>query len=300
MFSKCLKHEMKATMRVILPLLICMIVVSIAASVCLGSLLSYISDIKIEDMNFETNGSTDFEISTDPEQSTTYNVLAMVTALLFIMFIGIMIASVISVFALMARRFYTSFFTDEGYLTFTLPVTTDCHLLTKTVSMLIWNIANYAAIIISFGILILGIYISVPDFFAMDDYVKMYLETLFESLGDIFGGAIAFSVVELIVSSIASCLLLFLAISVGCMIAKKHRLIACVASYFIISGVVSEIITVITGIVSSQFVNVEATAENANLLAMAVLLISTLLYAAQGIGCYFGTRWILKNKINLD
>jgi hypothetical protein len=25
-----------------------------------------------------------------------------------------------------------------------------------------------------------------------------------------------------------------------------------------------------------------------------------LLYAAQGVGCYFGTRWILKNKINLD
>jgi hypothetical protein len=290
---------MKATMRIILPLIICMIVVSIATSVCLSSLLNYISDIKIEDM-IEFNESTDFEISIDSEQSMTYGILSAVTVILFIIFIGIMVASVISVFALMARRFYTSFFTDEGYLTFTLPVTTDCHLLTKTASMFIWNIANYAAIILSFGILFIGIYAAVPEFFVMDDYTKMYLEEIFASLGATFGGAITFSVIELIISSIASCLLLFFAISVGCMIAKKYRLIACVASYFIISGIVSEIIGIITGIVSSQFIYLEATAENSNLLVMAVLLISTFLYVAQGVGCYFGTRWILKNKINLD
>ena len=299
MFSKCLKYEMKATMRVLVPLIICMIVVSIATAVCLGGLLSYsyIGDANAGDAMIEIDGSGE----ASPAEDGAFYLLELATVLLFMIFVGIMIACVITVFVLMVRRFYTSFFTDEGYLTFTLPVTVDCHLLTKTVSMLIWNFISYLAIAISFGILFLGIYISVPDFFAIDEWTKQYLEKFFEQVGDIFGGAIAFSIIQSIVSTIASCLLLYFSISVGCMLAKKHKIIACIASYFIISSIVSEIITIVSGIIYDHFAkNIEATAENSNLLAMTVLLIFTLLYVAQSVGCYFGTRWILKNKINLD
>jgi hypothetical protein len=290
---------MKATMRVLVPLIICMIVVSIATAVCLGGLLSYsyIGDANAGDAMIEIDGSGE----ASPAEDGTFYLLELATVLLFMIFVGIMIACVITVFVLMVRRFYTSFFTDEGYLTFTLPVTVDCHLLTKTVSMLIWNFISYLAIAISFGILFLGIYISVPDFFAIDEWTKQYLEKFFEQVGDIFGGAIAFSIIQSIVSTIASCLLLYFSIAVGCMLAKKHKIIACIASYFIISSIVSEIITIVSGIIYDHFAkNIEATAENSNLLAMAVLLIFTLLYVVQSVGCYFGTRWILKNKINLD
>jgi hypothetical protein len=299
MFSKCLKYEMKATKRVLVPLIVCMLVVSIATAVCLGGLLSYsyIGDANAGDAMIEIDGSGE----ASPVEDGAFHLLEVATVLLFMIFVGIMIACVITVFVLMVRRFYTSFFTDEGYLTFTLPVTVDCHLLTKTVSMLIWNFISYLAIAISFGILFLGIYISVPDFFAIDEWTKQYLEKFFEQVGDIFGGAIAFGIIQSIVSTIASCLLLYFSIAVGCMLAKKHKIIACIASYFIISSIVSEIITIVSGIIYDYFAkNIEATVENSNLLAMAVLLIFTLLYVAQSVGCYFGTRWILKNKINLD
>ena len=297
MFSKCLKHEMKATKRVLVPLIVCMLVVSIATAVCLGGLLSYMGDDVVGDTMVDLGENS----GAAAEESGTFRILEVATVLLFMIFVGIMIACVITVFVLMVRRFYTSFFTDEGYLTFTLPVTVDCHLLAKTVSMFIWNAISYIAIAISFGILFLGIYISVPDFFALDDYTKQFLEQLLAEAGDVFGGTIAFGIVQSIVSTIASCLLLYFSISVGCMLAKKHKIIACIASYFIISSVISEIITIASELIYEYCAkNIEATAENSNLLAMTVLLIFTVLYILQGIGCYFGTRWILKNRINLE
>ena len=297
MFAKCLKYEMKATSRVLVPLLICMLVVSIATAVCLGGLLSNIGDDIVGDAVVDLGGSSEAVT----EESDGFKILEVATVILFMLFVCVMIACVIAVFVLMVRRFYTSFFTDEGYLTFTLPVTVDCHLLTKTVSMFIWNAVSYIVIAVSFGILMLGIYIAMPDFFAIDDYTKRYLEEALAQVSDIFGGTIAFSIIQMIVSTIASCLLLYFSISVGCMLAKKHKIIACIVSYFVISGVISQVITIVSEIVYEQFArNIEATVENSNLLAMAVLLIFTILYVVQGIGCYFGTRWILKNKINLD
>ena len=55
-----------------------------------------------------------------------------------------------------------------------------------------------------------------------------------------------------------------------------------------------------TELLSVPFQNMGYSEENVKLLAMAVMLISTVLYIVQGVGCYFGTRWILKNKINLE
>ena len=84
------------------------------------------------------------------------------------------------------------------------------------------------------------------------------------------------------------------------MIAKKHRFLVCAASYFVISGVVSEIMTIATGVMSGVFAGMAYNENTLDLYGMTIMLISTVLYIAQGVGCYFGTRWILKNKINLD
>ena len=295
MFAKCLKHELKATSRVLVPLFICMIIVSIAATVCFGALMA-LEGVTVDNMT--ENG--EIIIGEAQEQSLLYNVLDIVTMLLFIAFFVVMIMSVVSVFVLMIRRFYTSFFTDEGYLTFTLPVTVDCHILTKSVSMMIWNVISYVAMVISVAIFIFGLYLSIPEAFEIDEYVKVALEQVFDEFGRIYGSTIAFAVVQSVVSSIASFLLMYFSISVGCMLTKKHRFIVCAACVLVISGVVSEIMAIATEIIAVPFRNMEYSDESMGLLMMTALLISTVLYIAQGVGCYLGTRWILRNKINLD
>lgn len=295
MFAKCLKHEMKATARVLLPLLICMVAVSIAATLSLGGLLSLESAYM--------GGITDSgEIEMAPSQNggTLYSILDALTTLLVIAFFVVLIIAVVSVFVLMVRRFYTSFFTDEGYLTFTLPVTVDCHILTKAVSMIIWNVASYAAMGASILIFVLGIFWSIPEAFEIDEYTKLYINQALDRFGDIFGSTVVFGILQMIASNIASFMLLYFSISVGCMLTKKHRFIVCAACVFVISGVVSEIMAIATELLSVPFQNMGYSEENVKLLAMAVMLISTVLYIVQGVGCYFGTRWILKNKINLE
>jgi hypothetical protein len=41
-------------------------------------------------------------------------------------------------------------------------------------------------------------------------------------------------------------------------------------------------------------------ASAVDLMYMTIMLITTVVYAVLGVGCYFGTRYILKNKVNLD
>ena len=55
-------------------------------------------------------------------------------------------------------RFYKNFFTDEGYLMFTLPVKTSDLILSKTLVAVIWRLISFLFIILSvFGIASVGV-----------------------------------------------------------------------------------------------------------------------------------------------
>lgn len=300
MFSKCLKHEMKATSRVLVPLIVCVLILGIVLGLAFAGLgmLSDIGDANAPEGGDVNIGSEGLDFS-NPADVIAF-IVVMTFVILIIGFFVMMMVCAVAVFVLMVRRFYTSFFTDEGYLTFTLPVTVDCHLAAKTVSMIIWSAINSLAIMLAVGAFVLGIFCFMPKEAVMDEYMKLYFEAFLNEIVDVFGGSIAFGIIGGIVSSISSYLLLFFSISVGCMLTKKHRFLVCAAAYLIINGVVNNVISIGTGIFSFIFMGMEANDSTYDLYFMTITLISTLLYAAQGVGCYFGTRWILKNKVNLD
>ncbi len=302
MFAKNLKHEMKATARVLVPLLACVLILGIVLGLAFAG-IGMLSNIGDASADVGGNASPDTG-SSQLDFSNPVDVIAFIVVITFIFlviaFFVMMIVCSVAVFVLMVRRFYTSFFTDEGYLTFTLPVTVDCHLMTKTASMVIWSVISSAVTLLAVGAFVLGIYFFAPEEFVMDEYSKLYFEALWREIGNVFGGSIAFGIINAIISGISSYLLLFFSISVGCMLTKKNRFIVCAASYLIINGVVNNIISIGTGIFSFIFVGMAMNESMYDLYMMTIMLISTLLYAAQGVGCYFGTRWILKNKINLD
>ena len=306
MFSKCLKHELKATSRVLVPLLACVLILGIVLGLAfagLGSLYD-MGDATVPEGGEITDGG---DVTVGGEAIDFKNpadVLAFIVAaafmILLIGFFVMMVVCAVAVFVLMVRRFYTSFFTDEGYLTFTLPVTVDCHLASKTVSMMIWSAISSAVTLLAVGAFVLGIFSFMPEEIFMDEYVKLYLEAMGKELVSVFSGSIIFGIINTIISGISSYLLLFFSISVGCMLTKKHRFIVCAASYLVINGVASNIMSTATGILTSVFMGMTADDSMYDLYIMTLLLVSTLLAVAQGVGCYFGTRWILKNKINLD
>ena len=77
---------MKATMRVLVPLLICMLVVSIATAVCLGGLLSYsyIGDANAGDAMIEIDGSGEAL----PAEDGAFHLLEVATVMLFMLFMS--------------------------------------------------------------------------------------------------------------------------------------------------------------------------------------------------------------------
>ena len=278
MFKKSLKYEMKASSRVLIPLFISVLAMSALVAVGLAGLNAFDELAKENEMVAIVAGS--------------------ILGFMVVAFVALIVASSVTVFVLMVRRFYTSFFTDEGYLTFTLPVTVDCHLGVKTVAMMIWYAINDVVILLSCGIFAFGVFVLVPDSFTVDpEMINMVVESVTEN----FGGTVWSTVLMSAVSGLASYFLLFLSISIGCMLTKKHRFITCAVCYFVANSIVGNITSLVTTLVTVSFNAMgNLSASDVDLMYMTIMLITTVVYAVLGVGCYFGTRYILKNKVNLD
>ena len=276
MFGKSLKYELRASSRILIPLFICTLALSVFISAGFGFF-----------------GNTYF--SDENEFPNTFALVGeLVVSLLTVAFFILLLVSAVAVFVIMVRRFYISFFTDEAYLTFTLPVTVDCHIMTKTVATVIWYacyavVAAVSVLIVVFG-MSLGIDVSVSS------DASYIFESLGAQLAEIFGGSLIFMAINYIIASFASLFLIYFSISFGCMVAKKHRFIACLLAYFVISGVVSFINNI------GMMVTMLPLAANLNdveLVFTVTTLVSTLIAAAELAGCYIGTRIILSKNVNL-
>lgn len=110
MLSRLLRHEFRATGRIMLPL--------IAAT----ALLSVMSGIGIR-------------ILDDPNAGNAANIISVFILVLYIL--GIFAVSVVA-FVLMVERFRKNLLEDEGYLMFTLPVGVDAHIFAKLIVSVIW------------------------------------------------------------------------------------------------------------------------------------------------------------------
>lgn len=118
MLRKLLKHEFRATGRIMLPLYLVLLVTA------LGS-------------NLATRGMFD----------DLPGILRILQGLIVIAF-GLTIGGVLVMsFVLMIQRFYKNLLQDEGYLMFTLPVSIHQHIWSKLIVSVVWFVATVLAII---------------------------------------------------------------------------------------------------------------------------------------------------------
>ena len=117
MLRKLLKHEFRATGRVMLPMYLVLLVTAIGSNLAGRKMLD------------------------GPEILTTLGLL-IVMAFGFAIF-GVLLMS----FVLMIQRFYKNLLQDEGYLMFTLPVSVHQHIWSKLIVSAVWFAATILAII---------------------------------------------------------------------------------------------------------------------------------------------------------
>ena len=215
-------------------------------------------------------------------------------------FIGYVVFSILS-FILIYRRFYMNFFTDEGYLTFTLPVTCTQHLNTKLIFCAVTTFATTLVIVLNFFILL---EIGIADFHFFQKMLKG-LADLLSQLWDTAGIFMVIGAVEILVivilTSIMSCLLIFCCITFGSIIAKKAKLLAAIGIYYLVSGVYSFAVQIFNVLgISSITLWMDHFPGSAQAPMFCLLALGVLLFIATLCSLLYNLEhWMLDRKLNL-
>lgn len=236
MFTKLLKHEWRAT-RGILGLL-CIIV--LIAGITIGCTMYIMVSDSRDGATIRIDGTP------VPETLKPMSEFAEVACVLLIMAgVGaVAICSAGSLFFLI-YRFYKRCFTDEGYLTFTLPVTTHQILLSSLVNTIIGELMMLVAVGLAVGIAALLFLGAFPENLIWADVsvgLKEAFSQMWTSLVEHMD-VLASMTVTGIIGALSELIVLMLAVTIGAMVAKKHKILAAVGVYYGISMVQSFVLT---------------------------------------------------------
>ena len=135
MFSKLLKHEWKANWGLMSVLALAVIGAALVGTIALRVLVNYGDKIA-------------------ESESFLFLLLFPLGMLVFVSFIALAIYAAAVSFVMMFR-FYKNKFTDEGYLTFTLPVKTSQIFLSSALNMLIWMVISVVLVVVLAAVMIL-------------------------------------------------------------------------------------------------------------------------------------------------
>ena len=207
---------------------------------------------------------------------------------------------------LIVVRYYKNFFTDEGYLTFTLPVSRTSLLNSKILMALIWLAATAAVCLLSnFAYSFMVELIMPEDAFSFGSLTAELMEEIIRS---IFAAEeslhIAFFLIELlfmgIAWTVASLLLLFLCITIGAVIVKRAKLVLGLGIYYGANAVI--VITIYIGIIIG-IVALGAASEISDTAILVMLHVifsmSGVLFSALGVGAYLLNKKLINEKLNL-
>lgn len=120
MLRKLMKHEFRATGRIMLPLYLILLVTAFGANLTTRGLLS-----------------------------TEYRVLDVLGGLLVVAFAAAIVGVCVMSMVLMVQRFYKNLLQDEGYVMLTLPVSIHQQVWSKLIVSAVWFIATMAAVILA-------------------------------------------------------------------------------------------------------------------------------------------------------
>lgn len=203
---------------------------------------------------------------------------------------------------LVFMRFYRNFFTDEGYLTFTLPVKRETLLNSKIIS----GLALMAA---SVGVCILSNFIM----FMISDFELFRTGDFFQEVGKFFrdipveyrGYLVTYITEVLIILGlllVLSVLFLYCCITFGSMIVKKGKLLASIGIYLGANSIFSfnSQLLMVFGIASIGVWIEALPMKHLPIIIILILLILILFLAALCALLYAFTYWMLGRKLNLS
>lgn len=222
------------------------------------------------------------------------------TALMGLLYFAVMVAVFVVTAVILIQRFYKNLLGDEGYLMFTLPVTVSQHIWAKSIIAAVMSILSTIAALLSIGILGGGVGIIQGAATVMTNLLQGIAERPNEF---VVGVEI---LLWLLILTVVGTLFIYLCIALG-HLAKKHRVLMAVVWYFVLSTVLQFLFMFfIMGVgnlpldgfwmaLQDFFLSIGPAATIH--ICMIALCIGT---AAVGAVFFLATRYILKNRLNLE
>ncbi len=261
MLKTLFKHEMKASSRLLLPLYLVLIVLTIMDRIVLS--LDIFS-----------------------------GALAIIPGFVTFAYILALVAIVVVSFVIIVLRFYKNLMSDEGYLMFTLPVKTHELINSKLIASIIWTIASIVAIVAS-----LFAVFATPK---RIDLLLEAIEKAVEGFNDYFGALGVLIIIEIIIMTVLSlinnALQIYASIALG-QLFNGHKVLGSFAAYIGISTVMQVVVTVIMIIASvifkKSFTGIDSIPNIIFPISIFFLLVSNIAY-------YYITNYMFKKKLNLE
>lgn len=280
MFAKLLKHEWRATKGVLA--LLCLIILISGMTAGLSARYLMVAEdnefmTEVESVNVMVN------VGNEPRLLEVMCILMMMVGVFAIGFCWL------GGFFLFLSRFYKRCFTDEGYLTFTLPVTGHQILLSGIANTVLGMLVVMAAAVAGIGI-ILGLFMTAfPQEILWADVWVSLKEAMAQIVESLRKNAGEFTMLGIsgIIGAFATLIELMMAITIGALIAKKHKIIAAVAVYYGINMAM--------GMVQSIFAMTVVFSQNLIWLLGSTILLSSV----AAVGGYFLMYWLTSRKLNL-
>ena len=272
MLRKLLKHEFRATGRIMLPLFLILLATSVGANLSIRGMLD-----------------------------TDNRFLNILGSLLIVAFVVAVIGVCVMSMVVMVQRFYKNLLQDEGYVMMTLPVSTHQHIWSKLIVSAVWFALTIVMVCVA------GL-IMAFDISAIEEIGDLFRElfryaTAYYALN---GTAIvAEFLVVCFLGSCAMCLHFYTALAIGHSF-SGYKMAWSVAWYFILQFAVQFVGGMLVVLLDESWLHHlllgwtdswEISGMAAIHIGMFVLIVGELVYAAV---FYFLTTYFLKKRLNLE
>ena len=277
MLGKLMKHEFRATARIMLPVMGAMVALALLANLSIRGLAGNLSDVPM---------------------------LKILFTLIIIFFSVAVVATAVMSLVIMVSRFYRNLLKDEGYLMFTLPVSVHELIWSKLIVSLVWFLGTGLLIFLVMALLALNL---------SHTNLQMILEQ-FPSWSEILGwldaagvrGQVITFLVQIVLGTLigifAACLHFYASMALGHMFSKDKVLLSIV--FFVGISFAFNLMEMGYGIVGfglSDLENMELSNNREGLGFLSTVIWHGIgLSAVQAAVMYLATFLGLKKGLNLE
>ena len=275
MLRKLMKHEFRATGRMMLPMFLLVLVTAVGA-----------------------NLSTRRLLETDNGALNTLGILLLIAFTLAIT--GVCVMPVV----LMIDRFHKNLLRDEGYVMLTLPVSVHQHVWSKLLVSMIWFVATGVVVFLAFVTLVYEVGLVQQFFAGLGELLRQVrIGNYYLELGSVVGIGVE-TLILLAVSCAGGCLQIYAAMAIGHSFANR-KVLWSVAVFFgsqfalqLLGGLFVTFMdaTGLDAALTRLLPQIDSPV-GATMLGLFVLIVCGVLFAAF---FYFLTTYFLKKRVNLE